>query len=262
MERLIARVGRFFGRPPRRLNLVIDGEEPAIPEEEWHRLMATVTGRVGSRAAEIARPKCLLEVREHPFERAIAEGLHLELPVGYAARTGGRPGLADFPRLGNYDISVSTGPTEAAYEAVAEFKKWGPPGPRGGPPDKRHETLWDVLKLACTIAAGKSGRGYLVVLAPIAAWGLEHDFNALFDGGEWTTRELCERNPTAMVFFGDDHYGVTRAPVGIATSPIHTEVVTDPRDGQQWALRTLAIEPRGPSALLVRADAPPSPSAP
>lgn len=212
--------------------------------------MTRVTASVGSRATAIAAPRRLSDVCERPFEVALAESLNHELPPGLIARTGGLHGLTDFPRLGTYDVSVAAPSSDVPYEAVIEFKWWGAPGSRGGPPAKRHETLWDLLKVACSIAGRRTKRGYLVVLAPAASWRLSHDFASLFDGGRWHTAELCSGNPGAMVYFDEAHYGVTRVPASVVAIPVATQAVQDACDASDWLLKTIAIEPQGSAELL------------
>ena len=223
---------------------------------DWGEVLRDTTFAVGARAPAIAHPRRLREARERPFEGALSRELDARLPDTLIARTGGTPGLLDFPALGPYDVSVSRA-GETSFEAVLEFKWWGPPGSRGGLPEKRHETLWDVLKVACSIAGGRARRGYLAVLAPEATWRITNDFAGLFDGGDWSTRELCQRNPGAMIFFSPAHFGVTRVPAWVVAVPVATQSVRDPLDGGEWALKTIAIKPRGPIELLASAKQPP-----
>lgn len=211
--------------------------------------LASAIDAAGGEAPLIAG-RCLRETREHPFELALASCLDRALPDGLTARTGGVPGLPDFPALGSFDVSASDG--RARLAAVLEFKWWGPPGARSGVPAKRNETLWDVLKVACATAAGRAALGYVVVLAPFAAWRVEHPFARLFDGGVWETRALCAVEAAAMVYFDDRHYGVTAVPERVVTAPVASRAVEDPCHEEDWVLRAMAVEPRGAMAPLAR----------
>lgn len=232
----------------------IEEDERIIPRtttaEDWPSVIKAVIASVGSRAVSIAEPACLGAAGERPFEVALAAALDGELSWNLKARTGGKHGLTDFPALGHYDVSVSDGRSDGIHAAVLEFKKWGGSGTRGGPPAKRHETLWDVLKVACSVARGRCDRGYLVTLAPRAAWGQPHDFAALFGGVEWDTLGICARHPDATVFFRAG-WRLPMVPARVRAAPAGTQAVVDACDGSDWLLRAVAIEPRGPLVQLV-----------
>lgn len=222
-----------------------DADDP-----DWTYLMAETTAAIAARALEISSPRTLDQTRERPFELALAAELNSRLPPHLAARCGGKPGLADFPRLGNYDVSVEEGRAQPTFDAVIEFKWWGAPGAKGGPPAKRDETLWDVLKVACTVAAGRSIRGYITALAPTTTWDLSHDFSDLFSGGEVATRGLCERNPGAMRFFYPEHFEATEVPESVVAIPIPSDGRGCSVGGASWIVKTIAIAPAGEMARL------------
>ncbi|WP_217923145.1 hypothetical protein [Miltoncostaea oceani] len=238
---------------------LIEENERIIPRtttaEDWPSVMEAVIASVGSRAALIAKPACLGVAVERPFEVALAAALNGELSWDLRARTGGGHGLTDFPALGPYDVSVADGRPDDTHAAILEFKKWGAPGINSAPPRKRHETLWDVLKVGCSVARERSDRGYLVTLAPRTAWKQPHEFAALFDGVEWDTLEVCARHPEAMAFFKAG-WRLPMVPARVRSVPAGTEAAVDACDGSDWLLRAVAIEPRGPLVQLVLPGAP------
>lgn len=213
--------------------------------------VADMTHATGRRAPEIAAPRALCDTREEPVETALVQDLDSHLRAPYRARRGGRPLLRDFAALGTYDVSVPRANGDG-FAAVVEFKWWGPPGRRGGAPAKRHELLWDIFKVACSVAAGRSELGYLTVLAPDATWGLPHLYSQLFAGGEWSIDDLCLADRWVMQYFDDRHYGVTHVPSRIRFRHIATQAITDPVDGSAWRLRSVGVEPSGPPTALAR----------
>ena len=217
-----------------------------------HESVRMAAAAVAERALRLDR-SCLRETREDPFEKALADELNRLLPAGFLARKGGLAALDDFPGLGPYDVSVS-GLGASTYAAVIEFKWWSPPGLRSGVVDKRRETLWDCLKVACSIASqDRAAAGYLVVLAPDAAWDQDHPFSRLArEDRAWETSLLCRAPENPMRYFDDRHYGVTAIPELIETRLLGSTRVLDPCHDEPWSLKALAIEPRGPMNPLER----------
>jgi hypothetical protein len=203
---------------------------------------------------------CLRLTRERPFEEALARELDKVLTDGLVARTGGTPGLPDFPALGTYDVSVHRRETEG-YEVVVEVKWWGPPGVRNRIAPKRNETLWDILKIACSVNAGRIDFGYLVILAPDAAMTQEHVYSRLCSsGGIWETAHLCAAPERPMRYFDGRHFGVTRVPSSVLIRVIETVTFEDPCHDEGWSLRALSVEPDGSVITLPNALVDPSTS--
>jgi hypothetical protein len=226
---------------------------------DWDELVKRTVTNVGAKAAKIATPSCYRETAEEPFETALVEELCAGLPPAKVARREyTRPKIPDFPGLGDYDLLVSGAGAEPPFDLVLEFKKWGSPGVQGGAPPKRKETLWDLLKVVCSIAAERALRGYLVVLAPDETWGLDHPFARLFDApAEWATRRLCKADPGAMTYFGPRHYGVTRVPESIAVRWVMSVPTRHRCHADPWTLKAAAVEPRGPMGVLLPISPPP-----
>ena len=232
-----------------------------MTSECWDQRICTATQAVGSVATAVASSDCLRLTRERPFEESLASELGKVLTDGRVARTGGAPRLPDFPGLGTYDVSVGRRGAEG-FEAVLEVKWWGPPGVRNRVAPKRNETLWDILKIACSVAHGRADLGYLVILAPDAAVTQGHIYSRLCRmSAQWETADLCAAPEDPMRFFDERHFGITQVPSAVCIRLIESVTFDDVCHGEGWSLRALTVEPRGALIPLpdLRAGAAPSP---
>lgn len=187
--------------------------------------------------------RTLANSREAPYERSLARNLDAALGGGSSAATGGTPRIPGFPGVGYYDVSARNDRGELVL--AGEFKWWGRPRTTSGLPDKRDETLWDLVKIACARAVSSVEAGYLVTLAPTSAWHIPHLFSELFDGGVWTIDELVGADESALRFFDEDQRESLRVPSSIRTESLADEAIHEPETGESWALRCCRVEPAG-----------------